>query len=90
MSAKVFVLTLCFLKAFGFLQICQDTQTRTICKLNESYVSHEPAKPHPLKTEVYFDIIKVADLDEASNTMTIFVKLWVLWNDTRLSISNLE
>ena len=59
-------------------------------KLNESYVSHEPAKPHPLKTEVYFDIIKVADLDETSNTMTIFVKLWVLWNDTRLTISNLE
>ena len=90
MSTKVFVFTMCFLKAFGNLQNCQDLQTRTVCKLNESYVSYEPAKPHPLKTEVYFDIIKVADLDETSNTMTIFVKLWVLWNDTRLTISNLE
>ena len=48
------------------------------------------SKPWPTNVKIFMDIQEIVNFDWDHNTVTIFVKFWTMWNDTRLSITNGE
>ena len=48
------------------------------------------SKPWPTNVKILIDILEIVDFDWNHNTLTIFVQLWTMWNDTRLSLSDGE
>ena len=43
-----------------------------------------------LEVETYMNVLDFVDYDWNLNTITIFIQLWTLWNDTRITISNYD
>ena len=88
-SLLMVCLLFCSIKAKAELEDCNNiNQTKTICKMVESYDSDNPPRPLPLKVKPIIHLQKVVDFDPISNTMTIFVKLMSRWNDSRITIKD--
>ena len=82
-------LLFCTTIAKAELEDCKNNnQTKTICRIVETYDSDDPPKPLPLKVKPIIHLQKVVDFDPTSNTMTIFVKMMSRWNDTRITIKD--
>lgn len=62
-------------------------EDKDLCRLVEKYESNE-APVRPLVVRLYIDIVDVIDFNQERNTMTLFIKLWTKWNDTRITLSN--
>ena len=75
---------------FDLKQCSQIVQNRTICKVEENYETNEPPKPLPLKVRIKIHLVKVVDFDSVLHTATIFAKMMSFWNDTRITMTNIE
>ena len=73
------------------LQHCNEsTELKNICKNVNNYHPSMASKPWPTNVKILIDILEIVDFDWNHNTLTIFVQLWTMWNDTRLSLSDGE
>ena len=73
---------------FAEIKHCNEIkEVKDICSLVEKYESNE-APVRPLVVRLYIDIVDVIDFNQERNTMTLFIKLWTKWNDTRITLSN--
>ena len=73
---------------FAQIKHCNEIKAdKDICRLVENYESNE-APVRPLVVRLYIDIVDVIDFNQERNTMTLFIKLWTKWNDTRITLSN--
>ena len=73
---------------FAEIKHCNEIkEVKDICSLVDNYESHE-APVRPLIVRLYIDIVDVIDFNQERNTMTLFIKLWTKWNDTRITLSN--
>ena len=72
------------------IQHCSvETETPTVCKiLNDTYDPNTIGKPWPLEVQTVIRVLDVVNLDWKENTITFFIQMMTLWNDTRLTISN--
>ena len=62
-------------------------KTESLCKLTE-YYNPSLSPNYPTDIQVYFNIIDVVNFDWSLNTMTLFIDLWLLWNETRITIND--
>ena len=47
-----------------------------------------PDMPWPAKIDVWVEILEIVDFDWNYGTISLFIKFWSLWNDTRVTIVN--
>ena len=59
-------------------------------KTIDKYNPDRPALPWPAKIQVYFNILDIVDIDWNSNTLTQFIQLWSLWNDSRIFVKEYD
>ena len=85
----VFTLTLLWIfPVFSAIKYCNETfNIKNVCKLGE-YNPGMPDTPWPAKIDVWVEILEIVDFDWNSGTISIFIKFWSLWNDTRVTIVN--
>ena len=87
MKDHLAILSICVILAKAELPHCNNVnQTNTICTLVEYYKPEEPSQPHPIKIKIFVELLKVIDLNEHENTMTTFIQLQNMWNDSRVTI----
>ena len=60
----------------------------TICKLEHDYHPGAVPEPKPLKVQMQIRILNIVDLNWEENSMTIFVQLMTLWNDSRITVKS--
>ena len=73
---------------FAQIKHCNEIKkVKDLCRLVDNYESNE-APVRPLIVRLYIDIVDVIDFNQERNTMTLFIKLWTKWNDTRITLSN--
>ena len=84
-------LSFCITCTVAQLQHCNEsTELKNICKNVNNYHPSMASKPWPTNVKILIDILEIVDFDWNHNTLTIFVQLWTMWNDTRLSLSDGE
>ena len=66
----------------------QVSSSLTICKLEHDYHPGEVPEPKPLKVQMQIRILNIVDLNWEENSMTIFVQLMTLWNDSRITVKS--
>ena len=64
----------------------ETTEIGMVCYKGPRYYPDRPALPWPAKIQVYFNILDIVDIDWNSNTLTQFIQLWSLWNDSRIFV----
>ena len=90
------ILQLSIIEVFCRLQDCIELryQNDKVCKLVNDYNAGVPFyyadRDTPLEVETYMNVLDFVDYDWNLNTITIFIQLWTLWNDTRITISNYD
>ena len=90
------IVQLSIIEVFCRLQDCIELryQNDKICKLEDDYNAGIPFyyadRDTPLEVETYMNVLDIVDYDWNLNTITIFIQLWTLWNDTRITISNYD
>ena len=74
------------------LKLCSNvtSSSLTICKLEHNYHPGEVPEPKPLKVQMQIRILNIVDLNWEENSMTIFVQLMTLWNDSRITVKSGE
>ena len=70
------------------LSHCSETlNVSSVCRLTNDYnPSVSPEKPS--KVRVYFNILEVTNFDWTQNTITLFIDLWTIWNETRITLND--
>ena len=59
----------------------------SVCRITNDYnPSVSPEKPS--KVRVYFNILEVTNFDWTQNTITLFIDLWTIWNETRITLND--
>ena len=90
MNLTVVTFLAVFLKTSKALVKCNGTVTKLqLCSLAEKY---DKGTPFPckgcdaLKVSTSVTVLKIAELDENKNTITLNALLSVWWNDTRITL----
>ena len=85
----IFLITVCCFAEE--IQHCSvETETPTVCKiLNVTYDPNTIGKPWPLEVQTIIRVLDIVNLDWKENTITFFIQMMTMWNDTRLTISNI-
>ena len=66
---------------------CQlDNSLQQIC-LRSDYLTYKPDDISIIEVETIVRILNVVEIDSKENTMTLFIDLMALWNDTRVYIN---
>ena len=87
MSYTTRITILClFHKIFGVPYCESDNSLQQIC-LRSDYLTYKPDDISVIEAETIFRILNVVEIDSKENTMTLFIDLMALWNDTRVFIN---
>ena len=74
--------------------LCNDTtydaDITRLCKNTEDYDESQPAKPWPNQVQQIVTIYDIPELHQDLRFITLFVKLHIKWNDTRISLVGSE
>ena len=86
----IFLITSVYCLAEEIQHCSEETTTPTVCKiLNDTYDPNTIGKPWPLEVQTVIRVVDIVNLDWKENTITFFIQMMTMWNDTRLTISNI-
>ena len=79
---------ICIATKVSSLESCasKDVTKLQLCTLEDAYDTSLPSEPWPVTVKNSVTVLDVVELNPDDNTLTIFVQLKVLWNDTGLSL----
>ena len=83
--AKMIILLL-FHQTFAVPYCELDSSLQQIC-LRSDYLTYKPDDISVIEVETIVRILNVVEIDSKENTMTLFIDLMALWNDTRVFIN---
>ena len=75
--------------SLGMIVPCQDSVESKVCFLvekQEDYVPTISPKPYPAIVDISFFITDVVQVNDEKQTVTLMMKLFLSWIDTRLSV----
>ena len=67
---------------------CSNNQSDRIqiCKKDNNHVTNRPPKPYPIKVIPILDLKDVHDVDVERETLTVYVKIVLWWEDFSISV----
>ena len=67
---------------------CSNNQSEhiQICKKDNNHTINRPPKPHPIKVIPILDLKDVHDVDVERETLTVYVKIVLWWEDFSISV----
>ena len=77
-------------KSYGELISCNNNTHKGnfLCKIDENYDKGRTPRPLPVSLDSKVRIYDISDIDEVEHTITMYLRLYVNWPDTRLSYIN--
>jgi len=70
------------------LELCsKPVEKPQICAVYENHTSNKPPSPLPLVLQPVMDFRDIIDFDLNTNTITIFVRILIFWNDTSIKLT---
>ena len=73
----------------GVIVPCQDSVESKVCFLvekQEDYISTLSPQPYPTIIDISFYITDVVQVNDESQTVTLMMKMFLSWVDSRLSV----
>ena len=75
-------------KSIESLELCsKPVEKPQICAIYQNHTSNEPPSPLPLVLQPVMDFRDIIDFDLNTNTITIFVRILIFWNDTSIKLT---
>ena len=66
---------------------CEIDHSRQQICLRSDYLTYKPDDISVIEVETIVRILNVVEIDSKENTMTLFIDLMALWNDTRVFLN---
>ena len=67
------------------LNLCKNEDTFGLCSLTDKYDKSYPPDPRPIYLNQTITIFDIVDFNQDDRTVTLFLQLYIFWNDTRLT-----